>query len=201
MGKIVEYFVAPQSPWTYLGHQRFVEIANKQDAEVRLKPADVNKVFSVSGGVPVAQRPPQRQAYRLDELSRWSKHLGLPLNLHPKFFPVNGEPAAKLVIAAQHAAGTAQALALLGALGKACWADEQNIADADTLQAIANSLGLDGAALLALSGSEAVAADYARNTEDAIAANVFGVPWYRVGDEGYWGQDRLDFVERALQGD
>lgn len=201
MGKTVEYFVAPQSPWTYLGHSRFVEIANRQDAEVQLKPADVNKVFSVSGGVPVAQRPPQRQAYRLAELARWSKHLNLPLNLHPKYFPVNGEPAAKLVIATQHAAGTAQALALLGALGKACWADEQNITDADTLQSIVNGLGLDGAALLALSSSEAVATDYARNTDDAIAAHVFGVPWYRVGDEGFWGQDRLDFVERALQGD
>ncbi len=166
---------------------------------MQLKPCDVNKVFSVSGGVPVGQRPPQRQAYRLAELTRWSKHLGMPLNLHPKFFPVNGEPGAKLIIAALHAHGTDKALALLGALGRACWAQEQNIADPDTLVAVANGIGLDGAALLALSGSDAVAADYARNTEDAIAANVFGVPWYRVDDDGFWGQDRLDFVERALQ--
>ncbi len=199
MGKTVDYFIAPQSPWTYLGHERFVAIANKQGAQVQLKPCDVNKVFSVSGGVPVGQRPPQRQAYRLAELTRWSKHLGMPLNLHPKFFPVNGEPGAKLIIAALHAHGTDKALALLGALGRACWAQEQNIADPDTLVAVANGIGLDGAALLALSGSDAVAADYARNTEDAIAANVFGVPWYRVDDDGFWGQDRLDFVERALQ--
>ncbi len=199
MSKTVEYFLAPQSPWAYLGHPRFMDIVRQTGAKVLLKPADVNKVFSVSGGVPVAQRPAQRQAYRLDELRRWSAHLQRPLNLHPKFFPVNGEPGAKLMIAALQANGTEAALALAGALGSAVWAEEKNIADPDTLADIANGLGLDGAALLALSAGEAVAADYARNTEDAIAANVFGVPWYRVDGEGFWGQDRLDFVERLLK--
>ncbi len=200
MGKPVEYFVAPQSPWTWLGHERFVAIARKQGAQVLLKPADVNKVFAVSGGVPVAQRPPQRQAYRLAELARWSKHLGLPLNLHPAFFPVNGEPGARMLIAALHEAGTERALALLGALGRACWAEEKNIADTDTLVAIATGVGLDGAQLLERSASDAVTAELARNTDEAIAVHVFGVPWYRVDGEGFWGQDRLDFVERALAG-
>ncbi len=199
MGKTVDYFIAPQSPWTYLGHERFVAIAKKQNAQVLLKPCDVNKVFAASGGVPVGQRPPQRQAYRLAELTRWSKHLGMPLTLHPKFFPVSGEPGAKLIIAAQHAAGTDKALELLGALGRACWAEEKNSADADTRGAVADGIGLDRAALLKLGEGEPVAADYARNTEDAIAANVFGVPWYRVDGEGLWGQDRLEFVEQALQ--
>ncbi len=88
MSKQVEYFMAPQSPWTYLGHQRFVAIARQQGASILLKPADIAKVFSVTGGVPVAQRPPQRQAYRLDELQRWSAFLNIPLTLLPKFFPV-----------------------------------------------------------------------------------------------------------------
>ncbi len=200
MGKTVDYFIAPQSPWTYLGHERFVAIAKKHGAQVLLKPCDVNKVFAATGGVPVSQRPPQRQAYRLAELTRWSKHLGMPLTLHPKFFPVSGEMAAKLIIAAQHVAGTDKALDLLGALGRACWAEEKNLADADTLLAVANGLGLDGAALLKLAEGDAVAADYARNTDDAIAANVFGVPWYRIEGDGLWGQDRLEFVEQALKG-
>ncbi len=199
MGKTVEYFVAPQSPWTWLGHERFVAIARQQGAQVLLKPADVNKVFAATGGVPVSQRPPQRQAYRLAELTRWSRHLGQPLNLHPAFFPVNGEPGSRLLIAALHAAGTDKALALLAALGRACWSEERNIADTDTLVAIANGVGLDGVQLLEQSASDAVTAELARNTEDAIAANVFGVPWYRIDGEGFWGQDRLDFVERALQ--
>ncbi len=200
MGKTVDYFIAPQSPWTYLGHERFVAIAKKHGAQVLLKPCDVNKVFAATGGVPVSQRPPQRQAYRLAELTRWSKHLGMPLTLHPKFFPVSGEMAAKLIIAAQHVAGTDTALDLLGALGRACWAEEKNLADADTLLAVANGLGLDGAALLKLAEGDAVTADYARNTDDAIAANVFGVPWYRIEGDGLWGQDRLEFVEQALKG-
>ncbi len=199
MGKSIEYFAAPQSPWTYLGHERFVALAKQYGAQILLKPVDAAKVFAATGGVPVAQRPPARQAYRLAELARWSKHLGMPLNLHPKFFPVSGEPGGKLIIAALHAAGTHEALALLGALGRACWAEEKNIGDADTLVAISNSIGLDGSALLKLSSSETVAADFARNTDEAIAADVFGVPWYRIDGDGFWGQDRLEFIERALK--
>ena len=198
MSKNIDYFMAPQSPWSYLGHQRFVAIARKHQATIQLKPADIAKVFSVTGGVPVAQRPPARQAYRLAELTRWSKHLNIPLTLHPKFFPVAGEPGAKLIVAAQQVSGTDKALDLAFALGRAVWAEEKNVADEATLIAVADSLGLNGAELLVHSHGEAVAADYAKNTEDALAAEVFGVPWYRIDGEGFWGQDRLEFVERAL---
>lgn len=199
MAKIVEYFIAPQSPWTYMGHERFIAILKRHDAQVALKPTDMVKVFAASGGVPVAQRPAQRQAYRLAELARWSKFLQMPLNLHPAFFPVAGDPGSKLIIAALHQNGVASAMALLGALGRACWAEEKNIADADTLMAVANAVGLNGQELLNHAASQAVADELQRNTDEAIAAQVFGVPWYRVEGEGYWGQDRLDFVERMLQ--
>jgi len=198
MSKTVEYFMAPASPWAYLGHQRFVAIAQKHHANIELKPADIAKVFGATGGVPVAQRPIQRQEYRLAELTRWSKHLQIPLNLHLKFFPVSGELASKLIIATQQEAGAEAGLSVAFALGRAVWAEEKNIADGDTLASIADSLGLKGKDLIAHAASDSVAADYARHTEDALAAHIFGVPWYRVDGEGYWGQDRLDFVERAL---
>ena len=198
MSKTIDYFMSPVSPWAYLGHQRFVAIAKKHQARIELKTADIAKVFGASGGVPVAQRPIQRQEYRLAELTRWSKHLQIPLNLHPKFFPVAGELAAKLIIATQQKLGAEAGLSMAFALGRAVWAEEKNIADADTLVGIADSLGQKGSDLLAHAASEAVAADYARYTDDALAAHIFGVPWYRVDGEGYWGQDRLDFVERAL---
>lgn len=198
MSKTIDYFMSPVSPWAYLGHQRFVAIAKKHQARIELKPADIAKVFGASGGVPVAQRPIQRQEYRLAELTRWSKHLQIPLNLHPKFFPVAGELAAKLIIATQQKLGAEAGLSMAFALGRAVWAEEKNIADADTLVGIADSLGQKGSDLLAHAASDAVAADYARYTDDALAAHIFGVPWYRVDGEGYWGQDRLDFVERAL---
>jgi len=198
MTKTVEYFLAPQSPYAYLGHDRFVSIIKKTQAPVLIKPFDVAKVFSLSGGVPVAQRPLQRQAYRLVELQRWSSYLKKPLVLHPAFFPVSGDPGSKLIIAAQQAYGTEQALDLAGALGKAVWAEEKNITDPQTLESIANALQLDGAKLVAAIASEAVLAVFNENTEAAIAAQVFGVPWYRIEGENFWGQDRLDFVERAL---
>jgi 2-hydroxychromene-2-carboxylate isomerase len=198
MSKQVEYFLAPQSPFVYLGHARFVAIANRHNAQVLLKPADLGKVFAVSGGLPLAQRPPQRQAYRLIELERWSKFLDIPMNLHPTYFPVSGDAAARLIIAAQLAHGTARALELTGAISRAIWAEQRNIADAATLTQIADENDFDGAGLLKASEAQAVQAAYAQNTQDAISANVFGAPWFIHDGQPYWGQDRLDFLDRAL---
>lgn len=198
MSKLVEYYFAPQSPWAYLGHARLIAIAQRHGTRIDLKPCDLGKVFSVSGGLPLAKRPVQRQAYRLVELKRWSEYLGIPLNPQPKHFPVSGDAAAKLILAAKLANGGEAALNLTGAVMRALWAQEGNIADDETLVALANACGLDGHALLQSSHTESVQADYERCTNEAIAANVFGSPWYVVEGEGYWGQDRLDFVERAL---
>jgi len=198
VAKICEYYFAPQSPWAYLGHARLVGMARRYDARIELKPIDLAKVFSVSGGLPLPKRPPQRQAYRLVELQRWRDHLQLPLNLLPKFAPTSGDPAAGLIVAAKFAHGTDAALALTGRIMRAFWAEEQNIADADTLIALANLAGHDGAALWKSSQTATVQNEYEQYTGDAIAASVFGSPWYIVDGESFWGQDRLDFVERAL---
>jgi 2-hydroxychromene-2-carboxylate isomerase len=198
MAKVCQYFFAPQSPYAYLGHERFVRLAKQYGVQVEIKPCDLGKIFGVSGGLPLAKRPPQRQAYRLIELKRWSEFLQLPLNLQPKFFPVPGDPAAKLIIAARLAHGTDAALAVTGAIMRAVWAEERNVGDADTLAAIATECGHDGKALVKSSETASVQAEYERHTDEAIAANVFGAPWYVVEGEGFWGQDRLDFVERAF---
>lgn len=198
MSKQVDYYLTPQSPYVYMGHARFSDIAARHGAQVNLKPVDLGKVFSVSGGLPLAQRPPQRQAYRLVELKRWSEFLNLPLNLEPTFFPVSGDAASKLIIAAQLAHGTARAMALTGAIGAAVWAQQRNIADAATLAQIADETGLDGAGLLKASEAQSVQAAYAQNTQDAISAGVFGAPWYVYDGQPFWGQDRLDFLDRAL---
>ncbi len=198
MAKKCEYFFAPHSTWAYIGHERFVALTRKYGIQVELKPCNFGKVLSVSGGVPLASRAPQRQAYRLAEMRRWSEFLRLPLNLQPKFFPVQSELAAKVIIAAQLAHGTDAALELTGAIMRALWVEEKNIADAATLETIANSLEHDGGALLKSAETASAEAEYQRFTDEAIAANVFGSPWYVVDGEGYWGQDRLDFVERAL---
>ncbi len=198
MSKQIDYYFSPQSPYVYLGHARFTEIAARHGAQVNLKPCDLGKVFATSGGLPLAQRPPQRQAYRLVELARWRDYLGVPLNLEPKYFPVSGDAASRLIIAARLAHGTARAMALLGAIGRALWAEERNIADAATLAELADRLDLDGAALLKASEGQGVQEEYARHTQDAISAGVFGAPWYVYDGQPYWGQDRLDFLDRAL---
>lgn len=199
MTKSCTYYLAPQSPYVYLGHQRFTAMTQQHGVDVDIRPCDIGRVFGTSGGLPLPKRAPQRQAYRLLELERWSRFLGLPLNLHPAFFPVDGDPAARLIIAAKLAEGNDAAMRLTGAVGRAVWVEERNIADAGTLSAIAAETGLDGAVLVDSADSAAVRAEYDRYTDDAIAANVFGAPWYIVDGVGYWGQDRLDFVERALQ--
>jgi 2-hydroxychromene-2-carboxylate isomerase len=199
MAKICEYYFAPQSPWAYLGHARLIALAKQYDVQIDMKPIDLAKLFSVSGGLPLAKRPPQRQAYRLVELKRWSAHLGLPLNLQPKFSPASGDAASKLIIATKFAHGTDAAMQLTGAIMHAFWADDKNIMDSDTLAGLANDAGYAGAALVKASETTSVQNEYDQFTNDAMAASVFGAPWYVVDGEAFWGQDRLDFVERAFQ--
>src|SRR5437868_540316 len=148
MSKVCQYFFAIHSPWTYLGHERFIALARRHAVQIEVRPFDLSKVFGISGGLPLAKRAPQRQAYRLVELQRWSNYLQLPLNLQPTYFPVHSDDAAMLIIATQLAHGTEAALELSGAIMRAVWAEEKNIADADTLGAIATALGHDGKTLL-----------------------------------------------------
>ena len=198
MGKTVEYFLSPVSPWTYLGHARFAAMAKRHGAVVKVKPADLGKIFPVSGGLPLAKRAPQRQAYRLMELKRFREYLKLPLNLQPKFFPVPADLAAQFIVAAGRAGGTDAAMQLAGAVLRACWAEDRDVSDAATLNAICSEQGMDAAALAAAAQSDAVKAEYAGYTQEAIDRGVFGAPSYIIGEEIFWGQDRLDFVERAL---
>ena len=198
MSKTIQYFLVPHSPWTYLGHERFVALAKAAGAHVDIKPFDLGRVFGASGGLPLAKRAPQRQAYRLLELARWSEQLGLPLNVQPTFFPTPPDAAAKLIIAARTSLGFDAALGVAGAVMRALWAEDKNIADDDTLAHIASGCGFDGRMLVKSAHTAGVQEQYERNTDEAMAANVFGAPWYVVDGAGFWGQDRLDFVERAL---
>ncbi len=198
MGKTVDYYFSPISPWAYLGHARFADMAQRHGAAVNVKPADFGKIFPVSGGLPLPKRAPQRQAYRMAELKRFRDYLGIPLNLQPKFFPAPGDLAAQYIVAAGRAGGSGAAMRFAGAVLRACWAEERNVADADTLGAICAEQGMNAAALAAAAQAQAVKAEYAGYTQEAISRNVFGAPSYVIAGEIFWGQDRLEFVERAL---
>jgi len=194
----VDYFFAVQSPWTYLGHQRFAAIAGAAKATTRVLPVDMGKIFPVSGGLPLGKRAPQRQAYRLVELKRFSEHLKLPLNLKPRFFPVAGDDASRLITAVDLQDGTEAAMALTRAVLRGVWAEERNIADPQVLAQLLAECGLD-AARLEDSRKPDVEARYQAHTQEAIDAGVFGAPSYVVGGEIFWGQDRLEFLQRRLQ--
>jgi 2-hydroxychromene-2-carboxylate isomerase len=195
---VIDYFFTPQSPWTYLGHERFAAMAKAAGARVKVLPVNLGgKVFPVSGGLPLAQRAPQRQAYRLVELKRFSAHLGVPLKLHPKYFPVADAAAARLIIAVDLHDGADAAMALTGAVTRAVWVDECNIADEPSLAALLATLGLPAQRLVDAQ-SQAVIDRYEANTQRAIDTGVFGAPTYVVDGEMFWGQDRLDFVQRRL---
>ncbi|MBS0437383.1 MAG: DsbA family protein, partial [Proteobacteria bacterium] len=134
MALTIDYYFAPNSPWTYLGHERFAQIARAAGASINVLPVDLGgKVFPVSGGLPLAKRAPQRQAYRLLELKRFSEFLGQPIVLQPKFFPVNADDAAKLIIAVDMHDGSEAAMRIAGRILRGVWVDERNIADARDL--------------------------------------------------------------------
>ena len=193
----IDYYFATISPWAYLGHDRFVAIAQKHGATVAVKPVNFGDVFPASGGLPLSKRAPQRQAYRLVELRRWSKFLNKPMNVQPRFFPANGDLAACWILAANELGG-AQGLMLAGAVVRAIWEQERDIADAATLEAIAQEGGLPVAALAVRVQAPEIAAKYAALTQEAIARGVFGAPTYVVEDELFWGQDRLDFLDSKM---
>jgi 2-hydroxychromene-2-carboxylate isomerase len=197
VSKNVDYYFTPVSPFTYLGHDRFVAIARARQATIAVKPIDLGRVFPVSGGLPLRQRAPQRQAYRLVELKRWSSFLHVPLNPQPAHFPVPADLAAKWILAVLER-GTHAALDFAGALGRAIWAEDRNIADRDTLAAIATAQGHDAAALDERANAPDIAQRYDVLTQEAIDRGVFGAPSYVFGGELFWGQDRLDFLDRAL---
>lgn len=198
MSRTVDYYFAPQSPWTYLGHARFAAMARAAGASVRVLPVDLGgKVFPVSGGLPLPKRAPQRQAYRLVELRRFSEHLGVPLHPQPRYFPVGGDDAACLIIAVDLHDGAEAAMKITGAVLSAVWAQERNIGDDKVLAELLAENGLD-AKRLAQSDSQEVRERYEAYTQQAIDAGVFGAPSYVIDGEIFWGQDRLDFVARKL---
>jgi 2-hydroxychromene-2-carboxylate isomerase len=194
----VDYYFTPVSPWAYLGHARFVHLLQDTGATVNVRPVDYGAIFPVSGGLPLPKRAPQRQAYRLLELRRFSEALAVPLNPEPRFFPVAGDPAARLITAVALHDGTDAAMKLTGAVTTAVWAQERDIASMDVLGELLAECGL-AAARLAQAQQPEVQARYDEQTQAAIDASVFGAPSYVIDGELFWGQDRLDFVARKLR--
>lgn len=201
MKRIVNYYFSVASPWSYLGSGRFIDLVRHYQPSVKVMPLDFARVLAESGGTLFEKRAIQRREYRQIELRRWSRRLNLPLNLKPRFYPVDRQPASCLIIGARGHENTLQVLTLSHAVLRAIWTEDRNIADWETLEEICNQAGFDGAAMVEKAQRPETAAQYEDDTTSAIAAHVFGAPTYVIDGEPFWGQDRLDFVEEKLRND
>ena len=198
MNTAVDYYFSVASPWTFLGSERFIRLVKQTGTEVNVRPMDFSQVLAASGGLPYQQRAVQRASYRQVDLARWGGRLGIALTLEPKFYPVDRMPASHLVIAARFL-GSAAALDVSHAILRAIWQEDRNIADWQTLTEIACQAGFDGAALVNAAQEPGIAEAFQQDTECAIKAEVFGAPTWVVDSERFWGQDRLDFLEKKLR--
>ena len=193
----IDYFFATLSPYCYLAGQRLEEVAAKHGATINYKPFDIVAAFGRTGGTPPKDRHPSRMEYRAQDLLRQAKKLGMEFNLKPAHWPTNGAPAAYAFIAAQHAGG-GDLGKLAHAITRCVWAKEQDIAQDDVVRACLTEAGFDPS--LADSGLLRGAETYAANLEEAVERGVFGAPFYFVGDQRFWGQDRIGEVDAHLAG-
>jgi 2-hydroxychromene-2-carboxylate isomerase len=194
----IDYYVSLNSPWTHLGAARIEAMAMAHNATLRIYPVDFGAVFAASGGLPLPKRSPQRQAYRLQELARWRDHLGIPIVIQPKFFPADEKLSAGCVIAVRETIGDQPAIKLAHRILKALWQEEKNPADPATLAGLITDVGLDADRVMKLGAEPRWAEQREADTKAALDRNVFGAPSYVIGDDIFWGQDRLGFVERRL---
>ena len=194
----IDYYFSTISPYAYLAGDRFEEIATKHGAQITYKPLDIMALFARTGGTAPKDRHPSRQEYRAQDLLRQAKVLGMEFNLTPAHWPTNQAPSAYAVIAAQNAGG-GDVGAFVRALMRACWVEEKDIAQDDVIKACLEATGFDPS--LADSGLLSGAETYARNLEEAVGAGAFGSPFYVTQDDArFWGQDRLDYLDRHLAG-
>lgn len=194
----IDYYASLNSPWTHLGAARIEAMAMANGATLRIFPVDFGTIFPASGGLPLPKRAPQRQAYRMQELRRWRDTLGIPINLEPKFFPSNEIPAASCVTGLRETVGDQPAIRLAHRVLKAVWQEEKNAGDPATLAALIAEIGLDPAQVMPFAEDPQWAERRMADTRAALERGVFGAPSYVIGNEIFWGQDRLDFVQRRL---
>jgi len=192
----IDYYVWMLSDWAYLGGVRFVQLAARHGLKINHIPMRMQDVYAGSGGILLANRSWQRQAYRITELKRWRTRLGIQVNIEPKFFPCDVDLASCVVIAGQRRG--LPITDFVNGVMRAIWAEDQNVADPGVLIAIADRCGLEGRELLDAADTEAVRGEYRGNTGRALAAGVFGSPFYEFAGELFWGQDRLDMLEEAI---
>ena len=186
------------SPWTFLGHKKVNEIAKNNNCELDIMPVNYGEIFPVSGGLPVHKRPLQRQKYRLQELKRWSEFLKIKLNPEPKYFPSRSLLPSKVIISVK-ILNFENVNDIAYAIMEGLWIKELNIDDPKNLKKILTRFIKTADEVIDFSESKQVEKEMNEYTKEAIDLAVFGAPTYILDDQIYWGQDRLDFLERYIK--
>lgn len=184
------------SGYAYLGVAALEALAERHGCVVEHAPVDIQAVFAASGVTPPAVQSETKNAYRRADMRRWADHRGLPLRETPKYWPAPGAQAARHILAAEDLA--ARGGAMTRAVLSACWARDLDIADAEVLAMLAEEIGLDPRDLRELAQDERTKGQAEARTNEAIRLGLFGSPTYVIGDAIFFGQDRLDFLERDI---
>lgn len=198
MTKVVEFFWDVASPYTYLAHTQMAGLEARTGAQVRYRPFLLGGVFkSTDNLMPGAN--PYKAAYLVKDLARWRDHYRVPMKMPALevIFPVNSLLPMRLATAADLAG---QGRTLAQALFHAYWVQGRNVGEEAEARAAVLEAGLDAEALFSSAQSGPVKDRLRANTEEAVSRGAFGAPAIFVGDQLYFGNDRLMFVEAALQG-
>ena len=202
----LDCFYSLSSPWAYFAGPQLQDIVRRHQVKLVLKPYDFQAVVPKTGGIPIRTRPEPRRTYHDEELARWGQYLGMPIVTQPKHYPRYAvedkdwnKYAGWMVIAAQQQG--LDAFVLSHALLRALWAEERDTSKAEVRIAIANENGYDGAALQARERNPETLRQFQEFSDEAERMGVFGAPTFIIHGqaERFWGQDRLFFVDRALE--
>ena len=194
------YFYSVRSSFTYLGHQEIVRLARKYGRRLVHKPILLGTVVPATGGIPFQDRHPARLEQATQDMLRWGAFRGIPVLAEPSHhygpmdYPAGTMAAAILAGLPQDDLDT-----LAFAINEALWHYDRDIGKQEVMAAICDEHGLDGAALTAAAVEPPAKALIKDNNQGAIELGVIGAPTYFVDGEMFYGQDRLDFVARALE--
>ena len=195
MTQTVEFFFDFGSPSTYLAWTQLPALCAKAGKQLQYRPMLLGGVFQATGNASPIEIPAKGR-YTMIDFQRFARRYGVPLEFNP-FFPINTLTLMRGAIGLQ-LRQPERFEAYLAAIFKAMWQDKRNLGDPAVLAATLDAAGFDPQALLALVGDQEVKDALKAATEEAVKRGVFGAPTFFVGNEMFFGQDRLDFVAEAL---